>query len=230
MELLEPHSGEVILDLGCGDGALTAEIARYGAHVIGVDRSIEMVAACHRRGVPAVAADGHRLCFARVFDAVFSNAAMHWMKDLGTVIAAIAAMLRKDGRFVGEMGGAGNIASVSGALRETLPSFGLDFRDIDPWVFPEPGYLRRLLRGSGFRVDSISLIARPTRVDEGVRRWLEVFAAGILDHVEDNERNDFLDQLWMRLDPDGSKTQQPWVADYVRLRFAARLERFPDEV
>jgi trans-aconitate methyltransferase len=111
VELLAPRSGERILDLGCGDGALTEVLAR-DARVTGVDASAEQVGAARARGLDAHVADGTRLGFAAEFDAVFSNAALHWMRDPDAVIDGVWRVLKPGGRFVGECGGAGNVATV----------------------------------------------------------------------------------------------------------------------
>ncbi len=138
LALLDPQPGELILDLGCGDGALTARIAESGARVIGLDSSPEMVDAARARGIDAFVADAETLGldgqaerFGR-FDAVFSNAALHWMLDAGAVARGVFALLREGGRFVGEMGGAGNLALMRGALRAELEGRGYAVPASDP--------------------------------------------------------------------------------------------------
>src|SRR4029077_2468873 len=91
LQLLKPKPGELILDLGCGDGALTEKIAGYGCKVIGVDLSFHQLKAAKNRGLNVAVMDGHQLCLRRRFDAVFSNAALHWMKRPEAVMAGVAS-------------------------------------------------------------------------------------------------------------------------------------------
>src|SRR3984957_20609780 len=109
VELLAPQAGEAILDLGCGDGALTEKIAATGAVVTGADASAAMVAAARTRGLKVVEVSATEMQFDAQFDAVFSNAALHWMPDAEAVLAAVHRALKPGGRFVAEMGGMGNI-------------------------------------------------------------------------------------------------------------------------
>jgi len=143
-----PLPGEAILDLGCGDGVLTERIAASGARVLGVDASAAMVEAASARGINAQLADGELLMLEDRFDAVFSNAALHWMKhDPDTVIANVWRVLRPGGRFVGEMGGAGNVARITAAHYKVLAKRGLDAACAGPWHFPDlEDYARRLQR------------------------------------------------------------------------------------
>ena len=109
IELLSARPGERILDLGCGDGVLTEEIQKLGCETVGVDLSPMMVEAAVNRGLDARVVDGHELHFANEFDAVFSNAALHWMPDPKGVIAGVWRALGLGGRFVAEFGGHGNV-------------------------------------------------------------------------------------------------------------------------
>ena len=115
IELLAPRSGERILDLGCGDGALTKKLAEHECRVVGVDASPQMTAAARRLGLDARVMDGHELRFDHEFDAVFSNAALHWLKQPEKVIAGVWRALKPGGRFVGEFGGSGNVATIVAA-------------------------------------------------------------------------------------------------------------------
>ena len=117
LDLLAPRAGERILDLGCGDGVLTRRIAESGAEVVGVDTSESLLAAARAAGLNARAMSGEALAFDAEYDAVFSNAALHWMLDGAAVAAGVFRALKPGGRFVGEMGGHGNIASLRAALR-----------------------------------------------------------------------------------------------------------------
>ena len=141
LDLLAPRPGERILDLGCGDGALTLTLAARGAEVVGVDASADMAAAARARGLDARRLDGHALSLeatgGQPFDAVFSNAALHWMLDPDAVIAGVARVLRPGGRFVGEFGGAGNVGQIGRALVSALERRGLDGATVWPWYFPD---------------------------------------------------------------------------------------------
>ena len=139
-----------MLDLGCGDGALTAHLAARGCDVLGVDRSAEFVAAARKRGLSALQADARHLAGPKLpaesFDAVFSNAVLHWIPDAAAVVAGVRRLLRAGGRFVGEFGGAGNIATVRDALHAALRRRGVDAPAHDPWYFPTAAEYRRVDR------------------------------------------------------------------------------------
>ncbi len=225
LDLLNPQPGERILDLGCGDGALTEKIIARGAEVVGVDASSDMVVAAQRRDIDARVIDAYRLDFASEFDAVFSNAALHWMnRDPDAVIQGVRRALKPHGRFVGEMGGHGNVAAIVVALCATLENYGVkDSAAIIPWYFPSADEYRERLARAGFRIDSIELIPRPTPLPTGMRGWLETFAIPLTHSVPQESRADFLDEVTERLRPALCDSSGKWTADYVRLRFLARL-------
>ncbi len=223
LELLAPRAGERILDLGCGDGPLTEKIAAAGARVVGIDGSAEQVAAAVARGLDARVGDGQSLEFEREFDAVFSNAALHWMRDAAAVIDGVRRALKPGGRFVGEMGGDGNVRLIIAALIAALERRGLDGRSAVPWFFPSVAGYRRLLEGHGFRVRSIELIPRPTPLPGSMADWLETFAENFIRLLPEGERRAFLDEVSEALRPSLRDAEGRWTADYVRLRFAADL-------
>jgi SAM-dependent methyltransferase len=176
VDLLEPRPGEHILDLGCGDGVLTQELAQTGAVVTGVDSSSELVYAARNRGLDIRLMDATALDFDQTFDAVFSNAALHWMRPPQAVIAGVARALRPGGRFVAELGGFGNVAAIRVALHTQLNHRGLDAVSLDPWYFPTLEDYARRLKAGGFLVRDIELIPRPTPLPTDMRGWLETFA------------------------------------------------------
>ena len=221
LELLAPKHGERILDLGCGDGALTETLAAMGVRVIGVDGSAEQIAAARDRGLDAQVMDGHALTFDDEFDAVFSNAALHWMRRPDDVIAGVWNALHPGGRFVGEMGGAGNVATIQSALKAAISARGTDADAVDPWYFPSPEEYGRRLEGAGFLVRSIDLFPRPTPLPGDFRGWLETFAGSFLETVDDVERPAIMDEVTEAVRSRLQKPDGRWVADYVRLRFAA---------
>ncbi len=220
-EQLAAQAGEHVLDLGCGDGVLTRRLMDAGAIVTAVDTSAQMVAAAVARGVPAQVMDGQALGFAGGrFDAVFSNAALHWMRDdPDAVLTGVHRVLRPGGRFVAEMGGAGNIAAIRAALHAALRARGIDPLPLDPWYFPSvEGYRRRLER-AGFTVRSIEAFCRPTPLPGDVTEWLTTMAGAFLSVVGD--RTALLDELRAVLAPALCDEDGRWSADYVRLRFEA---------
>ncbi len=223
LELLAPKAGERILDLGCGDGPLTERIAAAGADVVGIDGSPEQVAAAVARGLDARVGDGQALDFESEFDAVFSNAALHWMRHAGAVIAGVRRALRPGGRFVGEMGGAGNVELITSALVAALEARGLDGRGAFPWIFPSVQEYRLLLESRGFRVRAIELIPRPTPLPGSMADWLETFAENFIKLLPAAERRAFLEEVSAALRPSLCDAEGRWSADYVRLRFAADL-------
>jgi trans-aconitate methyltransferase len=220
--LLAPRPGERILDLGCGDGVLAAEIQARGATVIGIDASTDMVAAARARGIDARLMPAEAIAFDQAFDAVFSNAALHWMPDLASVFAGVAQALKPGGRFVAEMGGEGNVASVVGALDEAFRRRRLSAPE--PWIFPSPEAAATLLSGGGFRIEMLELFERPTRLPGDLSDWLEVFAGDYLALLPASERSGLVEEVRAALSPrlcsGGGCT-----LDYVRLRFCARLRQ-----
>ena len=219
--LLAPRSGERILDLGCGDGSLTERLIVAGASVQGVDASAEQVAAAKGRGVDARVVEGQSLDFVCEFDAVFSNAALHWMRPPDRVAAGVWRALKPGGRFVGEMGGKGNIETIVGALTEGLERRGIDAAALSPWYFPGVEDYTALLQGAGFRVLQMELFPRPTQIPGGIEDWLWTFCEGFLKAVPDGDRPAFIAELEDALAPELADGQGRWSVDYVRLRFHA---------
>jgi trans-aconitate methyltransferase len=224
VELLAPQPGERILDLGCGDGALTRKLVELGCSVVGVDAGPDMIRAARELGLDAHVVDGHELAFEREFDAVFSNAALHWMKrDPQEVIAGVARALRPGGRFVGEMGGHGNVAAIVTALLAVLERRGIDGRPAHPWYFPTPAAYRARLERQGFTVETIELIPRPTPLPTGMAGWSETFAEPLFKLLPEAERTAARDEMVELLATSLCDETGAWTADYVRLRFRAVL-------
>ena len=221
VELLAPQAGERILDLGCGDGALTRRLGEVGAKVVGVDSSAEMVAATRAAGLDARVMSGEALAFDSEFDAVFSNAALHWMLRPATVIDGVWRALKPGGRFVGEFGGHGNVQHIKTALIAALDRRGLDGAGAVPWYFPAPAEYRGLLEGQGFRVRAVELIPRPTPLPGDIIAWLDNFAENFTRQVPAAERAAYLGEVAAALRPHLCGADGTWSADYVRLRFAA---------
>jgi trans-aconitate methyltransferase len=222
VELLAPRPGERVLDLGCGDGALTEKLVELGCSVVGVDASPEQVAAARARGLDARVAEGEALPFTSEFNAVFSNAALHWMKDAGAVVDGVWRALRPGGRFVAELGGEGNVARIRAACREALLRRAIDPAAVDPWYFPSAQAYQALLEARGFRVTSIALFERPTPLDGDIADWLSVFGVAFTSAVAPAERPAFVAEVREALRPRLQDARGVWTADYVRLRVAAR--------
>jgi trans-aconitate methyltransferase len=224
LDLLKPASGQRILDLGCGDGVLTLKIVSAGASVVAVDAAADMVNAAKNRGLDARVMDGMNLRFNREFDAVFSNAALHWMKsDPDAVIAGVAHALRPGGRFVAEMGGHGCIAAITIAIVAVMNAYGVEAKSMIPWYFPTVDDYRVRLKRGGFIVDYIELIPRPTALPTNMAGWLEVFAAGFLSRLPEDKRAVARDEIVEMLRLVLCDEQGRWTGDYIRLRFAAHL-------
>jgi trans-aconitate methyltransferase len=226
VELLAPKPGERILDLGCGTGHLTQQIAAAGADVVGVDLSPAMLEEARRnhpdlRFEPGDATSFH---FEEAFDAVFSNAVLHWVTDPVAAATRIFAALRPGGRFVAELGGRGNLHVVHGALQAAIREAGHTPREESSLLyFPSLGEYARVLEGAGFRVTDARHFDRPTPLtggDLGFRKWVGMFADRFLAVVPEAERDrvlaDAQERARPRLYEDGR-----WSADYVRLRIGA---------
>ncbi|MGH7873788.1 MAG: class I SAM-dependent methyltransferase [Candidatus Binatia bacterium] len=222
LKLLAPQPGERILDLGCGDGALTEKLRAAGCAVVGVDASLAQLRAARRRGLDVAVADGQCLGLQQRFDAVFSNAALHWMKRAEQVVAGVASCLKPGGRFVGEFGGKGNVQKIRAALHAGLRRRAIDAWAVDPWFYPAPEEYTTLLSQAGFIVCSIELILRPTQLPGDIVAWLEIFAQPFTSAVGAADRATFLQEINGELEAELRDAQGHWVADYVRLRFAAR--------
>jgi trans-aconitate methyltransferase len=222
--LLAPQRGENILDLGCGDGALTEQLAATGAIVLGVDASPSMLDAARQRNLSVEQHDATALPYHQQFDAVFSNAALHWITGLSgqqAMLNGVHRALRPGGRFVAEMGGHGNIAAIRTALQAILAPFDIDAETTAASFYPSSALYRRLLEAAGFTVNSIELIPRPTPLPNGMESWLNTFRNGVLDQLNPYDRAKALTDTVALLKPILCDADGNWTADYVRLRFHA---------
>jgi trans-aconitate methyltransferase len=222
VDLLDPAPGERILDIGCGTGHLTDRIASAGAEVVGLDASAAMIERA-RETYPHrfVHADARDFAFDEPFDAVFSNAALHWITEQDAVLDAVADALRPGGRFVAELGGTGNVAAIVGAVRAAAADRGYAVES--PWYFPSVGEYATRLEAGGFEVRYVTLFDRPTELDGGERglaSWLDTFGDDLLAPVPDDERSALVADVEARLRDDLFEAGT-WTADYRRLRVVA---------
>ena len=224
VELLNPQPGEAILDLGCGDGELTQRIAASGAAMTGVDSSPTMVAEARARGLNVYEGSIRTAVYESEFDAVFSNAALHWMPDAEAVIAAVHRSLKPGGRFVAEMGGHGNLATQLEGLRAAVFAAGHEApRLAEHLFFPTIPQYGAILEANGLELRHAMLLDRPTPLDggeAGLRNWILQFGMHVLEVVPEPQRDAVIRDCESRLRAklwDGTQ----WVADYRRLRFVA---------
>lgn len=224
LEWLEPAAGERILDLGCGDGQLTKRIRDAGANVVGLDSSPQMVAAARALGLDVTVGDAVAIPFeARSFDAVFSNAVLHWVRDHNAMLGSVKRVLKPGGRFVGEFGGHGNIAAIRVAMRCALERCGFEAGRDDVNYYPTPQTYARRLEGCGFTVERIVLIPRPTPLHEGgMSGWIKTFRRGVLESLPEGARDAVAEEATSLLAPVLQDEEGNWTADYVRLRIIAR--------
>jgi trans-aconitate methyltransferase len=225
VELLAPKPGERILDLGCGDGVLTKKLVDLGCDVVAIDSSVPQIEAARSLGLNAHAISAEELPYNEEFDAVFSNAVLHWIKRADVMLARVYRSLKPGGRFVAECGGHGCIHKIRTALVQALDRRRLDGEARVPWYFPTPGDYATRLERAGFRVDSIALIPRPTPLPGDITGYLETFALNFFQGFSDETRSDYLKEVRNVLEPQLRDADGNWVADYVRLRFAATKAR-----
>jgi trans-aconitate methyltransferase len=224
LELLTPKAGERILDVGCGDGVLTKKIADLGCAVVGIDSSPDFVASARQLGLEVFEQDAATMDFGPEFDAVFSNASLHWMKDADAVISRVARALRPKGRFVAEMGGEGCVKTIQAALVEELDSRGYDGQAAVPWYFPSLEDYGARLAAAGFNTPYMALIPRPTPLPD-IMGWLTTFSGSFTSLLPPEERTEYLACVVERLRSQLCDEGGNWTADYVRLRFRAHLTR-----
>jgi trans-aconitate methyltransferase len=226
LELLEAKAGERILDVGCGTGHLTAKIATNGAQATGIDQSAEMIQEA-RAAYPALrfeVMDARQLVFPEKFDAVFSNATLHWIKEPERAVQSIAGVLRPGGRFVAEFGGKGNIAALVAAVQRAWPKAGLPQPVPNPWYYPSLAEYASLLEKHGLEVTYGLLFDRPTPLEDGergLRNWLEMFGGVIMEKLPKDHKERLLREVQSEARPSLYRDGR-WVLDYRRLQVVAR--------
>jgi trans-aconitate methyltransferase len=224
LDWLAPVTGERILDIGCGDGQLSKRIVATGTVVVGLDSSPQMAAAARALGIDVTVGDAEALSFeSSSFDAVFSNAALHWVRNHDAMLIGVKRVLKPAGRFVAEFGGFGNIAAIRVAMRTAIERFGYDGSKDDVNYYPTPEVYTRRLEQHGFAVERMALIPRPTPLPEsGMNGWIRTFRRGVLESLPQELRDKIVDEAVRLLAPALRDEEGNWFADYVRLRFIAR--------
>jgi len=225
IEILNPKPGEEILDLGCGTGDLAEKINAKGAHVTGIDSSIEMIEAA-RQKYPSIDFEiqsATSFSFDKKFDAVFSNAALHWIPEKEKVVKQVYECLKPGGRFVAELGGKGNVGKIIDALKGALARHGfIKQSQIQTWYFPSLSEYASLLEANDFRVTSASHFDRETELKDshGIINWLRMFGRSYLEDIPDREVSQILEEVEQQLRSSNFRDGK-WFADYKRLRIIA---------
>lgn len=221
IELLAPRPGERILDLGCGDGELSALVARKGAVVAGIDTDPAAVHLARGRGIDAVVGDARYIDRPATYDAVFSHASIHWMQDGAKVFAGAWAALKPTGRFVAETGAHRNIAAIQTAMLAALEHYEADPAKIPRLWLPTADECCDLLEASGFTVRAIQTFPRPTPLPKGIDAYFDLFGRPFFLALPDERRSAAKQHARKLLEPVLRTGRGDWIADYVHLRFAA---------
>ena len=225
LELLSPQPDERILDLGCGTGQLTEKIALAGAEVLGIDRAASMIEKA-RQNYPHLqfaVADARDFQVEQPFDAVFSNAVLHWIPEVDAVIRCIYQALKPGGRFVAEFGGKGNVKAIALALDRVLNTFGYASYDA-AWYFPSIGEYATCLEQQGFDVTHAVIFDRPTPLengDAGMANWIRMFASRFLEGLSNAQQMQVIQAIEHDLKPTLYRDGK-WWGDYRRIRIVAR--------
>ena len=248
VEWLDPQPAEEILDLGCGDGILTAKIKERCAYVRGLDGSLNLIEAAKKaygsmQGLDwqvkdcRYLGDEHQT---QKYDKIFSNAALHWIlhdpMTRQSVIKHCYRLLKPNGTFVFEMGGAGNVAEVHGLLISALAHQGVSIhkaREACPWFFPSEAQMQGILESEGFKIEKSELQYRPTKLTEeeggGLEGWIRLHGESFLRVLTREKSDEVVEEVCDSLrsvlthDEDGSM----WIG-YVRLRMLARKSNSSD--
>jgi len=226
--LLDPQPSEKILDLGCGTGDLTNEIMRSGAIPLGIDYSDSMIEKARLKfsNITFQVENGETFRIANQFDAVFSNAALHWMTKPSKVVESVWLALRDGGRFVAEFGGKGNVQTITKAIKEVVSASGAEVSETNLWYYPSIGEYACLLEKQGFRMVYAIHFERPTQLEDGengLRHWLNMFAGAFFAQLSGNQKSQAYSIIEEKLRPELFKNGN-WFADYVRIRIKALKE------
>jgi trans-aconitate 2-methyltransferase len=225
VHLLDPKSGERILDLGCGTGYLTNLIARSGAEVIGMDNSKEMIdkAKAEYLNIDFELLSATDFHFDKKFDAIFSNAVLHWVLEKEKAIDCMYENLNLGGRIVIEMGGKGNVQSIINAIKKYLPKYTTVNTSLNIWYYPSLSKYTSLLEAKGFRVTYASHYDRETELKDpanGIKDWIKMFGSSFLKNIDEASADKMLNEIQESLRPTNFRDGK-WYADYKRLRIVA---------
>lgn len=220
-ELLAPKPGELLLDIGCGDGYLTAQLQQCAGQVVGFDNDPSLVSAARARGLEVRHGNAEQLYFYQEFDAVVSYDALHWMQRSDQVAIGIYEALKPGGRFVGEFAGAGHQRILRRALRDSLARRSLDFEVADQLYLPTAGAYQRVLENAGFHVSAIHWFECPVTLDCSIGQWLQMFGGRYLALLPAESQDAFLNEVTEELAADFLDSNGQWTLDCTRLRFKA---------
>ncbi len=221
-ELLAPQKGEKILDLGCGTGDLAKQLTDYGAEVTGVDQSEQMIEQARGKypAIKFIVQDATELEFHREFDAVFSNAALHWIKQPVQALECMYKSLKQGGRLVAEFGGKGNVEALYKEIMNQIEAEGFPFKmEQFPWFYPSIAEYSSLMEQAGFRVTFAHHFDRPTPLngDRGIKNWIDMFGSSMFEGIPDDTKERIISKVENKLKDilykDGS-----WIIDYKRIR------------
>ena len=222
VEWLSPRAGEKVLDIGCGDGVLSLQLAQSGADVVGLDFSPDLVGSAREKGLNAILGNAEEIDFDSEFNAAFSNAALHWIRDPDAMMQGVFKALRPGGRFVGEMAGIHNAAIIRSSIHSGLDDHGYDHKEIDPWYLPTCDDYGTRLERAGFSVDRLYWFARPVEIDYPIADWIRTFGSPYLTVLQDEmKRKELLSDVTEELRSKLLSANGKWTVDYTRLRFRA---------
>ncbi|MCJ8007822.1 class I SAM-dependent methyltransferase [Lederbergia wuyishanensis] len=222
VEWLAPEKEEKILDLGCGTGDLAKKLLDYGVDVIGVDKSDNMVRQARIKypNIHFIVCDATDLKYRNEFDAVFSNATLHWVKPPQQALHCIYQSLKQGGRFVAEFGGKGNVQIITDEIKNQLKLFSFEnnIRKF-PWYFPSIGEYSSLMEETGFRVTLAQHFDRPTELEgeNGLQNWIEMFGNALLEGIPDDKKDQIIKNVENNL-REILYHGRNWTADYKRIR------------
>lgn len=222
IELLAPKQGEKILDLGCGTGDLAQTLFENGVEIIGADKSENMVEQAIQKypHLEFRVQDATELVYHSEFDAVFSNATLHWVQPASQALHGIYQCLKKGGRFVAEFGGKGNVQTITNEIIRQIKEAGFDFKKEQfPWFYPSIAEYSTLMEEAGFRVVFAQHFDRPTQLDgaQGLKHWIDMFAIGLFGSIPERAKNEIITNVENNLKEVLYKDSH-WMADYKRIR------------